>query len=533
MSVTLGMRAGTWRPVCQLDDIQEESGVAAWLEGAQVALFRVHGAVHALGNQDPVSGTHVLSRGIVGELRGELVVASPLHKQHFSLVTGRCLEEPQLQVPTYEVRVQEGWVWLRSVRHATYVPSTQDAPHRRRLVIIGSGMAATRTLEELLRVAPDAFDITVFGAEAHESYNRILLSSVLAGERSAGEIVTHSLEWYEQHGIHFHRADPVVQIDRRQRVVLSQSGAQVRYDRLVLATGSQSVTLSVPGHALPGVVGFRDLCDVEAMLEGAHAGSPAVVIGGGLLGLEAAYGLTKRGMQVTVVHLTSHLMERQLDAPAAALLRRELEERGLQFRLGSSVARICGDARARSVELADGTQLAAELIVTAVGVRPNDALARSAGLRCERGILVDDTLLTFDPAIYAVGECVQHRGRTFGLVAPVWEQARICALHLAGNGARAYRCGESSSQLKVSGVQLFSAGSCGEGPGVESLVLHDPQRGVYRKLVLAQDRLRGAVLYGDVHDAQRYLELINSGEDVSGLREHLLFAARAEAPVLA
>jgi NAD(P)H-dependent nitrite reductase small subunit len=525
---SVGAEAGAWRRICHLEDLLEEAGAAAWLEGTQVALFRVRGQVYAIGNQDPASGANVLSRGIVGELGATLVVASPIYKQHFSLSTGRCLEEPALSVPSYAVRVDGGWISLRSPMPAVQKPPAAHRVARRRLVVVGNGMAATRTLEELLKIAPEAYDITLFGAEPHEGYNRILLSAVLAGERAAAEVVTHPLAWYAEHGIRLHRADPVVRIDRRRRVVHSRSGVAVPYDRLLLATGSKAVTLPIPGSDLPGVMRFRDLQDVEAMLAAAERARTAVVIGGGLLGLEAAHGLLERGMQVTVVHLASHLMERQLDAPAAELLQKELERRGMRFRLGARATRIEGDSAARAVELVDGRKLPAQLVVMAVGVLPNAELARSAGLRCGRGILVDDTLQSFDPSIYAVGECVEHRGRTFGLIAPVWEQARICAVHLAGHGLSAYRSGEFPSQLKVSGVELFSAGNCAGGAGTESLVLRDPLRGIYRRVVLAQGRVRGAVLYGDVRDARQYLELINSGQDVSRQRERLLFAPMPE-----
>jgi NAD(P)H-dependent nitrite reductase small subunit len=507
-----------WTHVCALDDIVPESGVAALINAQQVAIFRVRDAVYAIGNYDPASDANVLARGIVGDLGGEIVVASPIYKQHYSLITGRCLEEPQLSVPTYLARVHEGEVWIRA--EASVQRRSSD---KRRLVVIGNGMAAMRTIEQLLALAPAAYDISIFGAEPHGSYNRILLSALLAGEKRLEEIVTHPPEWYIQQGIHLHTADPIVHIDRVRRCVRSRSGVERTYERLLIATGSHAIVLPVPGAQLPGVITFRDLQDVEAMLAAARSHRRAVVIGGGLLGLEAANGLHQRGMAVTVVHVCEHLMERQLDAMAAGLLRRELERRGLRFVMPAQTASIRGESRVSGVALADGRELSADLVVMAVGVRPNIELARAAGLRCDRGILVDDTLLSYDPAVYAVGECVQHRGRTFGLVAPLWEQARVCATYLAERGTRGYRSTQFSTQLKVSGVDVFSAGDYTEAPGAESLVIRDPRRGVYKRLVLEHNRIRGAVLYGDVRDAGWYFDLINEGRDIRGLRDRLLF----------
>ena len=284
------------------------------------------------------------------------------------------------------------------------------------LVVIGNGMAGMRTVEELHKLAPDLYGITVFGAEPHVNYNRILLSPVLAGEKKAEDIVLHPREWYDAHGITLHSGDPVVRIDRVRRTVHAQSGRQVRYDRLLLATGSRPFVVPVPGHELPGVVGFRDLDDVDTMLQAAAIGRHAVVIGGGLLGLEAASGLKRRGMDVTVVHVTGSLMNQQLDTHASSLLKGALEDKGLRFMLDAHTAEITGNGRVAGVRFRDGTEIPADLVVMAAGVRPNIALARDSGLHCDRAIVVDDTLQTYDPRVYAVGECVQHRSATFGLV---------------------------------------------------------------------------------------------------------------------
>lgn len=399
-----------------------------------------------------------------------------------------------------------------------------------RLVVVGNGMAGMRTVEELLKLAPDLYDITVFGAEPHGNYNRILLSPVLAGEKTVDDIMLNTREWYLQHGIELLAGDPVVAIDRPRRVVRSQSGREVRYDRLLLATGSRPFILPVPGHDLDGVIAFRDIQDVETMLEAARNHRHAVVIGGGLLGLEAANGLLRQGMDVTVVHLADSLMERQLDKPAAKLLKVALERKGLRFLLNAQTAEVLGSERVTGVRFKDGSEIPADLVVMTAGVRPNADLAKQAGLHCERAIVVDDTLQTYDPRIYAVGECVQHRQATFGLVAPIWDQARVCAAHLAGAGHRRYVQQATATKLKVTGVDLYSAGDFIGSEDSEDLVLRDPRRGVYKRLVLQGNRLVGAVLYGDVQDGPWYFDLIQNGTPVAALRQRLLFGkAQCEA----
>jgi nitrite reductase (NADH) large subunit len=399
-----------------------------------------------------------------------------------------------------------------------------------RLVVVGNGMAGMRTVEELLTLAPDRYDITVFGAEPHGNYNRILLSPVLAGEKTVDDIMLNPREWYARNGIELIAGDPVVAIDRVRRRVRSQSGREVGYDRLLLATGSRPFIVPVPGHRLDGVIAFRDLQDVEAMMAAARDHRHAVVIGGGLLGLEAANGLLRQGMEVTVVHVGEALMDRQLDKPAAALLKTALERRGLRILLSANTAELLGDARVSGVRLEEGTVIPADLVVMAAGVRPNIDLARAAGLHCERAIVVDDTMQTFDPRIYAVGECVQHRRATFGLVAPIWDQARVCAAHLAGAGHRRYVQQATATKLKVTGLDLYSAGDFIGGKDSEDLVLRDPRRGVYKRLVLQGDQLVGAVLYGDVRDGPWYFDLIQSGASVSAWRSRLLFGkAQCEA----
>ena len=391
------------------------------------------------------------------------------------------------------------------------------------LVVIGNGMAGMRTVEELLKLAPDMYRITVFGAEPHGNYNRILLSPVLAGEKSVDDIMLHTRAWYAERGIVLHAGDPVVRIDRRRRIVHAASGLAVAYDRLLVATGSKPFIVPVPGHDLPGVIGFRDLHDVDTMLAAARAGGRAVVIGGGLLGLEAANGLLRRGMDVTVVHATASLMNQQLDPAAAGLLRASLERRGLRILLSRQTAAIEGEGRVQALRFDDGEAIPADLVVMAAGVRPNVALAQEAGLHVERAIVVDDTLQTYDPRVYAVGDCVQHRRATCGLVAPIWDQARVCAAHLAGAGHRRYVQQATATKLKVTGVDLYSAGDIAGGAGSEDLVLRDRRGGVYKRLVLSGRRLTGAVLYGDAADGPWYFELIQQKADISAIRNQLLF----------
>jgi nitrite reductase (NADH) large subunit len=392
-----------------------------------------------------------------------------------------------------------------------------------RLVLVGNGMAGVRTLEELLKRAPDRYDITVFGEERHGNYNRILLSPVLAGEKQLADIITHPPEWYAAQGIQLIAGDAVQQIDRAARTVTSASGLVAPYDVLLLATGSKPFVLPVPGRELPGVVAFRDIGDVDLMLAASRMYSHAVVIGGGLLGLEAANGLAKRGMSVSVVHLMDSLMERQLDKPAAALLQKSLQSRGLRFLLQAATAELLGHQRVEAVRFKDGREIAADLVVMAAGIVPNCSLAKAGGLDCERGIVVDDSLRTSDPHIFAVGECAQHRKICYGLVAPLWEQARICAEHLAQDSTAAYSGSVISTKLKVTGIDLFSAGNFQGGEGCEELLMRDPSRGIYKKLVLRNGCLDGAVLVGDTRDGNWYFDLIQQQAPVAHLRQKLVF----------
>ncbi len=395
-----------------------------------------------------------------------------------------------------------------------------------RLVLVGNGMAGVRALEELLKIAPELYDITVFGAEPHPNYNRILLSPVLAGEQTIDQIVLNPLDWYRDNGIHLHVGKKVVRVDRVRRIVHADDGTQAEYDRLLLATGSNPVILPVPGKDLQGVVAYRDIADTQAMIDAAARHKHAVVIGGGLLGLEAANGLMLRGMQVTVVHIAPWLMERQLDETAGKLLQQSLETRGLSFRIGAQTEAILGDeaGHATAVRFKDGSTVPADLVVMAAGIRPNTALAEQMGLHCQRGVVVSDTLQTVtDPRIYAVGECAAHRGIAYGLVAPLFEQGKVCATHLAQFGIGRYTGSQTSTKLKVTGIDLFSAGDFMGGPDCEEIVMSDPYAGVYKKLVVRDDKLVGACLYGDTVDGSWYFKLLRDGRKIGDIRDKLMF----------
>ncbi len=394
-----------------------------------------------------------------------------------------------------------------------------------RLVLIGNGMAGVRTVEELLKIKPDHYDITIFGAEPHPNYNRILLSPVLAGEMQIKDIILNELDWYAANNITLHTGKEVVRIDRVKRKVIAADGLEVPYDRLLIATGSTPFMLPIPGNDLPGVIGYRDIKDTDEMIATAARHKHAVVIGGGLLGLEAANGLKLRGMDVTVVHLGPWLLERQLDEVAGQMLQKSLEDKGLKFLLSTQTeALIQGESgRVAAVRFKGGMQIPADLVVMAAGIRPNYALAEAAGIYCNRGVVVNDTMQTYDPKIYAVGECVSHRGIAYGLVAPLFEQAKVAANHLAGYGIGRYTGSVTSTKLKVTGIDLFSAGNFMGGEGTEEIVLNDPYGGVYKKLVLKENKLVGGVMYGDTADGPWYFQLLKDQRDIHDIRDSLIF----------
>jgi len=404
----------------------------------------------------------------------------------------------------------------------------------RRLVVVGNGMAGMRAVEELISRAPDRFEITVIGAEPHPNYNRILLSSVLAGEKTLDDIVLNPQDWYQRHGIRLIAGNRATSIDRAARQVALADGTAVSYDKLLIATGSRPLAPPIPGLGLANVRAFRDIADVEAMIAAARDHRRAVVIGGGLLGLEAAWGLKRRGMSVALVHLMPTLMERQLDIAAAALLYRDLQARGIAFFTNSQTEEIAGTEAAEAIVLADGRRIPADFVVVAIGVRPHIDLARAAGLDVNRGILVGDDMATSDPDICAIGECIEHNGLVFGLIAPIWEQAKVCGARLAGEDT-VYVPPPPFTSLKITGVDVFSAGTLAAADEAEEeITLHDAKRGLYKKVILRDDRVVGSVLYGGVADGPWYVDLMRGKVDVSSFRDQLVFghafAERAALP---
>lgn len=393
-----------------------------------------------------------------------------------------------------------------------------------RLVVVGNGMAAMRAVEELLALNPERYQITVVSKEPHGSYNRILLSPVLAGEKTFDQIMLNRPEWYAEQGISLKSGVSVQAVNRARREVQLDNGEVLGYERLLLATGSNPFIIPLPNHQHPAVISFRDINDVDTMLANAANCRNVIVIGGGLLGLEAANGLNKRGIKVTVVHDVGYLLNRQLDQAAADLLQGFLQQQGIDFVMNAKTDRIAlhGDGSLHGLAFKDGTILEGQLIVMAVGVRPNVQLAKDMGLQVDKAILVNDTLQTSDPRIYAVGECVQHRGALFGLVAPLFEQAKVCANHLAELGFRRFIQKPTATTLKVTGVNLYSAGDF-SGVDSDSVLYHDPANAVYKRLFFKNETLVGAVLYGDTQDGVAYFELIQNATPVGAVRDQLMF----------
>ncbi len=520
-----------WIKVCQLDDITPNTGVGAIINQQQIALFRVGNEkrVYALSNQDPFSQAFVMSRGILGDLQGERVVASPIYKQHFSLATGRCLEDKEQKLLVFPSKIENGCVFVCPTAQKTYITNNASSQEKTKLVLVGNGLAGMRCLEDLLDMAPDRYDITVIGEEPWGNYNRIMLSPVLSGEKTIEDIMLHPHSWYQSKNINFISDDPAVKIDRPRKQVYTQKGQVVDYDRLILATGSKPFIPPIAGSELKGVISFRDIYDVNTMLDYCKNKKNAVVIGGGLLGLEAAYGLKQRGMNVTVLHLMDRIMERQLDSRASVMLRHSIEAKGISIITEANTAELIGqDGHVSQIKLKDGTILDADLVVFAVGIRPNMALAQSAGLRCNRGVIVNDTMQTFDPSIYAVGECIEHRNQTFGLVEPLWGQAFICATHLAEHGSLTFKAPTVPTQLKVSGCDVFSAGridleNSEPKEDYEDIILNDEKRQIYKRIIIQKDKMIGAVLFGDTEDGVWYAELIADQSSISSIRNKLLF----------
>ena len=392
-----------------------------------------------------------------------------------------------------------------------------------KLVIIGNGMAPGRMLEHLFEAAPGRYEVTIFNAEPRVNYDRIMLSPVLSGEKDYEQIVIHGDGWYIKHGITLYKGHKVTEIDRAAKTVTSDRGETAPYDKLVIATGSVPLILPVPGNNLPGVLTYRDLDDVNAMLIAAQSRAKAVVIGGGLLGLEAAAGLNARDMDVTVLHLMPSLMERQLDPAAGYMLQRELETRGLKIITKAQTKAILGERKVEGVELADGRVIPANLIVMAAGIRPNAWLAKQAGIDVNRGILVGAGMRTSDPDVMAIGECAEVGGHVYGLVAPLYEMARVAAAHLTGDTSAAFVHNDTPTKLKVTGIELFSLGDFADGDDRQEIVLRDASAGIYKRLVLKDNRIIGTVLYGETADGAWFNDLKKREVDITEMRDTLIF----------
>src|SRR5665213_663123 len=394
---------------------------------------------------------------------------------------------------------------------------------KRQLVVVGNGMAGVACVEQILK-QPHDFEITIFGDETHANYNRILLSLVLAGEKSAEDIVINDIEWYQTNDIRARLGVKIASIDRDKKIVVDENGGVTEYDKLILATGSSAFIPPIPGVDKKNVHVFRTLDDTRALLEKAEPGLKVAVIGGVLLGLEAARGLQVRGCEVTVVHLMETLMERQLDATGGDYLKRKIESLGIRVLLPQQTAALFGNGRVDGLRFATGEELEADLVVIAAGIRPNADLGRRAGLEVRRGVVVNDYMETSDPHIFAVGECTEHRGQTFGLVAPLFDQGRVLASTITGNGGPAFTGASPAAKLKIMGVDIFSAGSIDETePGVETVRYEDPALGAYKKLLIKDNRLHGMILVGDIEDEQTYMDWMRSGTDLAPLRRQLLF----------
>ncbi|MNS31401.1 Nitrite reductase [NAD(P)H] [compost metagenome] len=397
---------------------------------------------------------------------------------------------------------------------------------KKKLVLIGNGMAGVNAIEQLLKLAPDKYEITVFGSEPHPNYNRILLSSVLAGDATIQDIVINDMDWYKDNGITLHTSQTVTRIDTELKTVTTDKGLTASYDDLIIATGSLPFMLPLPGADKEGVIAFRDIQDCETMIDAAKQYKHAVVIGGGLLGLEAARGLLNLNMEVSVVHIFKHLMERQLDETASDMLRSELESQGMKFLLEQNTDSILGDERVTGVRFKDGSEVKADLVVMAVGIRPNVALAKESGIEINRGIVVNDYLETGTPHVYAVGECAEHSGVVYGLVAPLFDQGGELAKRLAGIPSAGYKGSVVSTKLKVSGVNVFSAGQFVDSAETRSFRIQDDFDHVYKKIVVQDGKLIGAVLFGDTSDGSKLFSMIRAGQDISGQEKELVLGAQ-------
>ncbi|TBW80622.1 nitrite reductase large subunit NirB [Staphylococcus warneri] len=385
---------------------------------------------------------------------------------------------------------------------------------KNKLVMIGNGMAGLRTIEEILDRDPQRFEITIIGKEAYPNYNRIMLSNILQNKMTVEETIMNSYDWYAEHDIKLVNNDPVTILDREKKTVLTESGQSFEYDQCIIATGSKAFVLPIPGSDLPSVIGWRTIDDTKRMMEIAQTKHKAIVIGGGLLGLECARGLLDQGMEVTVVHLAEWLMEMQLDRKAGQMLKNDLEQQGMRFELQANTQEILGHEDVESVRLADGRVLEADLVVMAVGIRPYTEVAKAAGLDVNRGIIVNEFMQTNDPNIFAVGECAECEGKVYGLVAPLYEQGIVLADYLTNKETNGYHGSTTFTSLKVSGCDLYSAGIIEETDDIHGIEIFNSIDNNYKKVFLKDGEVVGAVLYGNTDDGSRFYNMMKKHESI-------------------
>lgn len=518
-----------WVEVCDLAAITPNTGVCACIEGEQIAIFRVgqEQRVYALSNLDPFSQAYVMSRGILGDLQNERVVASPMYKQHFSLATGRCLEDPQYRLQVFPSKVQQGKVWLSPQPQKTYISSAHVPSKKLKLVLLGHSLLGLRCLEDLRQLAAERYDITLLSNEpcANDDWMQMLeqLSCTPSTVQGAAVEQMHTLTAALADHVHWIK-DAAVKIDRQAKQVLTQSGQLVDYDRLILATGTQLEYPAIAGLDLQGVLGLNHLTDVQRMFADVREHQRACVVGSGALAIAAADALGQRGLQVDLICSQPDLIEQHLDVCSRFLLQQRLEQHNIKVHRAVQLQSLQGEqGQLKQLYLDNGLQLATEMLVFASDAVPNIALAKQAGLQCQRGVWVNDTMQSFDPCIYALGECIEHRGQSTIALEPLWGQALTCASHLAERGSLSYQAPMRMLRLDLLGCAVFSVGDIAVHEDNEDIILNDEKRQIYKRIVIQQDRMIGAVLLGDLDDADWYAELIANKTVIRDIRHKLLF----------
>lgn len=518
-----------WVEVCDLAAITPNTGVCAWIEGEQIAIFRVgqEQRVYALSNQDPFSRAYVMSRGILGDLQNERVVASPMYKQHFSLATGRCLEDPQYRLQVFPSKVQQGKVWLSPQPQKTYISTVQAPIKKLKLVLLGHSLLGLRCLEDLLELAAERYDITLLSNEPYANDDWMQMLEQLSATPSTTQVTAvdhmHALTPLLTDQVNWIK-DTAVKIDRQAKHVLTQSGQAVDYDRLILATGTQPECPAIHGLDLQGVLSLSNLADVQHMFAAVQEQQHACVVGSGALAVAAADALAQRGLQVALICSQQDLIEQHLDACSRFLLQQRLEQHNIKVHRAVQLQSLYGEqGQLKQLHLENGLRLDTEMLVFASDAVPNITLAKQAGLQCQRGVLVNDTMQSFDPCIYALGECVEHRGQSTIALEPLWGQALTCASHLAERGSLSYQAPQRMLRLNLLGCALCSVGDIAVHKDNEDIVLNDEKRQIYKRIVIQQDRVIGAVLLGDLDDADWYAELIANKTVIRDIRHKLLF----------